>query len=58
MTLLSFIYDVDLIAIQNVVTGYYFAIYNDEIAMKLYLVLQEKEALFVIVTTGAKHDGS
>ena len=57
MTLLSFIYNVNLIAIQNVIIGSYFAIYNDEIAMK-YLVLQETEALFVIVTTGAKHHGS
>ena len=58
MTLLSFIYNVNSTAIQNVVIGSYFTIYNDEIVMKLYLVLQEREALFVLVTTGAKHHGS
>lgn len=57
MTLLSFIYNVKLIAIQNVVNGSYFAIYNEEIVMKLYLVVQEKEA-FIILTTGAKNHGS
>jgi len=42
MTLLSFVYNVNLIAIQNTVIGSYFAIYNNEIAMKLYFVLQER----------------
>lgn len=54
MTSLSFIYNVKLISIQNVVNGSYFAIYNEEIVMKLYLVVQEKEA-FIILTTGAKN---
>lgn len=34
-----------LIAIENFVIGSYFAIYNDEIVMKLYLVLKEMHYL-------------
>lgn len=51
-----FYINVNFIAIENFVIGFYFAIYNDEIAMKLYLVLQERDALFVIVVIiGPKH---
>lgn len=44
MPQLSFIQNLNLIAIQNVVIGSYLAISKDEIAIELCLVLQEREA--------------
>lgn len=35
--------NVNLTAIQNVVIGSYFTIYNDELVIRLHLVLQETE---------------
>lgn len=40
MTMSSFIYNIKLIAIQNIVISSYLAIRNDEIVSKLYFVLQ------------------
>lgn len=59
MPQLSFIQNLNLIAIQNVVIGSYLAISKDEIAIELCLVLQER-GFIVIVPTRAmeKHHGS
>lgn len=42
MPLLSFIQNLNLIAIQKVAMGSYVAVHSDEIAVELYLVLWER----------------